>query len=536
MGDKKDRRIKRLVRRNKEQVVTRRLNWDICFYDDIANNDGFIITEPSTITLDGKVNKTMYGPNSPLFGTTYGDEQAFLERHRCKCGAFKGKQFEGEICPLCNTKIEARETDIKLTGWMTLGNNVVINPYWYKIFLRLIGKKVFPEIISGMERVDTDGIRHRLVPGVDYEALSPYSGIGIDGFLEKYDEILDYFEKKKKDKKKEFDKCRKEKAKVFTHHIPVYSTMLRPSSATSDTFYYNGIDKQINPLFNLTQSIKDCEPIEKDYLQQRIQMRVNLMWDFNFDLIDKKEGFIRNKLIAGALNYTSRCVIVPDPTLRVDEVDLPYQAFRILFKYRIIYYIMKIDDIPLSKAFYRWRDAYKFDEYVYDIMMHIVNTEQPRILLNRNPTLNYYSMLLLRIRKIQRNDKSATLAVPLSILPGLNADFDGDILNMIAMFEDEIIRMFRNFDPIEKYIISRTTGMLDDKFAITKGQLIDLYHFATFDESEPVEKVEDPDIFLPYVMEQKRKHEEMVYEKERKKWEVTIEFPKVVLPPLEEVE
>ena len=188
---------------------------------------------------------------------------------------------------------------------------------------------------------------------------------------------------------------------------------------------------------------------------------------------------------------------------------------------------MKIDDIPLSKAFYRWRDAYKFDEYVYDIMMHIVNTEHPRILLNRNPTLNYYSMLLLRIRKIQRDDHSATLAVPLSILPGLNADFDGDVLNMIAIFEDEFIRMFRNFDPVEKYVISRTTGMLDDKFAITKGQLIDLYHFATFEESEPVEKVEDPDIFLPYIEEQKRKHELL---QQQKKIIPVIEFPKVEIP------
>lgn len=107
---------------------------------------------------------------------------------------------------------------------------------------------------------------------------------------------------------------------------------------------------------------------------------------------------------------------------------------------------------------------------------------------------------------------------------------------MIAIFEDEFIRMFRNFDPIEKYIISRTTGMLDDKFAITKGQLIDLYNFATFDESEPVEKVDDPDIFLPYVMEQKKKHEEMLKKRERRKFEVTIEFPRVELPPLDLVE
>lgn len=418
----RNKQLEKLIRKGKDFVVTRRLNWDIAFYDDMANNDGFIISEPATISFDGKVQKTMFGPNSPLFGTTYGDEQAFLERHRCKCGAFKGKQFEGEVCPLCNTKIEARETDIKKTAWMTLGKNVIINPYWYKIFLRLIGKKVFPEIILGKERVDTDGIRHKLIPGVDYEAKSPYAGIGIDGFLEQYEEIIDYYSKKKKDKAGEFKRCKREKAKVFAHHIPVYSTMLRPSSATSDTFYYNGIDKHINPLFNLTQSIKDCEPIEKEGLQERIQYRVNAMWDFNFELIHKKEGFIRNKLMAGSLNYSSRCVIVPNPTLHVDEVDLPYQAFRILFKYRIIYYIMKIDDIPLSKAFYRWKDAYKFDEYVYDIMMYIVNTEKPRILLNRNPTLNYYSMLLLKVRMIQRNDKSATLAVPLSILPGLNAD------------------------------------------------------------------------------------------------------------------
>ena len=43
---------------------------------------------------------------------------------------------------------------------------------------------------------------------------------------------------------------------------------------------------------------------------------------------------------------------------------------------------------------------------------------------------------------------------------------------MIAIFEDEFIRMFRNFDPVEKYVISRTTGMLDDKFAFTGDSLI----------------------------------------------------------------
>lgn len=406
-----------------EEVANRRLSWDVCFYDDMINHDGFIISEPATLSFDGKKEKTMYGPNSNLFGTSYGDEQEFMERHRCKCGAFKGLQFKGEICPFCNEKVEARELDIKKTAWMTLGSNVIINPYWYIVFSnRLIGRKIFPEIVDRIQRVDADGNVHELEKGIDYEPLSPFAGIGVDGFYERYEEILTYFMNIKKDRSEEFERALREKHNVFTHHIPVYSKFMRPSSVTSDTFYYNGIDKEISPAYNLSESLKDCEPIEKPFIQTRLQGRVNNMWAFNFDMINSKKGFIRNKLISGSLNYTSRCVICPDPTLEVNEVDLSYQAFRILFKYRIIYYLMKIDNIPLAKAYYRWKDAYRFDPYLHKIMMLIIKREKVRIILNRNPTINLYSVLELKIRRVKDDWQRTTLSVPLYILPGLNAD------------------------------------------------------------------------------------------------------------------
>lgn len=398
------------------------VSWDTLFLDDIINHDGFIITDPPTVSMDGKKERSMFGPNSPLYGSTFGDEQEYMEKYRCKCGAFKGLQFKGEECPLCHTKIESREMDIKKTGWISLGKEKIINPYWFKVFTRLIGAKPFNEIIQTMERVDKAGKRQPLIPGVDYDPKNPYACIGIDGFIEKYDEIMEYYMKKKKGKRKQFKKAIKFKKCAITSHIPVYSTALRPQSSTSDTFYYSGIDKEINPLVNLAQAIKVCEPIEKAYLQQRIQERVNNIWDFNFELINKKEGFIRNKLISGSLNYTSRCVIVPDPTLHQNEVDLSYQAFRILFKYRIIYYLMKMEDVPLAQAYYRWKNAYVFDEYVYNVMEYIIAAERPRIFLNRNPTLNLYSMLLLRIRHVKKDPYRTTLSVPLYILPGLNAD------------------------------------------------------------------------------------------------------------------
>jgi hypothetical protein len=39
--------------------------------------------------------------------------------------------------------------------------------------------------------------------------------------------------------------------------------------------------------------------------------------------------------------------------------------------------------------------------------------------------------------------------------------------------------MFRKFNPIERMIIDRDSGMLNNYFTITKGQLIDLYYFST---------------------------------------------------------
>ena len=69
-------------------------------------------------------------------------------------------------------------------------------------------------------------------------------------------------------------------------------------------------------------------------------------------------------------------------------------------------------------------------------------------------------------------------------MPGLNADFDGDILNIIGLMDKSLIYMFRKFDPIRRMIVDRDSGLLNSYFTINKGQLIDLYHFCTLSGSE----------------------------------------------------
>lgn len=463
----------------KQTVHIRRINWDVEMTHDILTGNGFIISEKGVIDLDGQKKKPEFGPQSPRFGTTYGDEQEFVERWRCREGHIKGRMFEGEICPICGTKVEFRDVDVKQTGWVNLRYYKVINPLYFLLLEKHIGKKVFQDIIDTRQRVDRDGHIYDVPPEEAKEALSPFSGMGIQRFMENYEDVLNYFQAKKKDKYDEFEELKKLKSSVFTSNIPVYTTLLRPQSATSDTFYYTGIDRQINPLVQLSFDLDDAEEIEIPLILSRIQFRVNKMWEYNFQLINGKEGFIRNKLLGGDMNYSSRNVIIPNPELKDDEVDLSYQTFRIIFAQQIITCLMQQDHIPLRKAADRWKKSYIFDPYIYEIMKFIIKKDKPMILMNRNPTLNFYSILLLRVRKVKEDPEDRTLSVGLSVLPGLNADFDGDILNMFAIAQEEFKHMFRKFNPTERMLIDRATGLLNNYFALTKGQLIDLYHFAT---------------------------------------------------------
>lgn len=291
--------------KSKQKVKISRLNWDAEYYFDLLNGRGFQITEPAEISLDGNREKSLYGPQSPLYGTTYGDEQAFIERYRCKCGAFTSKQFEGEECPICHTKIEYKDADVNMTGWISLGLNRIINPYYFRILKQALGKNIFPDIIFGKYKITRDGIRVKPTDeDIEEEPSSPYAGIGVDQFFANYENIIEYFISIFKNKKNKVDTLKRlleQKRAVFTSHIPIYSTLLRPQSVTSDTFYFGSMDKLINTTFNLSENIKNCIDVERDYILQRLQKKVNDMWEVNFQMLNGKEGFIRDQILGGSL-------------------------------------------------------------------------------------------------------------------------------------------------------------------------------------------------------------------------------------------
>ena len=463
------------------KVRLKRRNWNIDYQYDIQNGKGFTITEPSEFQLDKKTVRSLHGTRSPLYGTDFADEQSFIERYRCECGAIKGAQFEHEVCPICNTPVEFVDVNIEFTGWLTLGNKFILSPYYYQLIGSAIGKSTLQDIVIAKKKVDRDGhVSNATNEDTNDKPKSPFSRIGVAEFRERFDEIMGYFLNKKKkqpNKVSQINHIIEEKDQVFVSKIPVYSTLLRPQSQTADTLFFNKIDKEIEPLFNLIEKLKTATDIDEYYYLSRIQLRVNTLWDKNFDLINGKDGFIRDQVLGGGLNYVTRNVVVPDKNLRADEVTISYHAFRILFKDKIVHYLMLTCGMTLSAALQKWYEGHVFDPQIYEVMQTIVYKEQSAMLLNRNPTLNYYSMLLMKIKNISKDPDNFTLGIPFFILPGLNADFDGDILNGIAMMNKNIEKAFRKFKPIEYMQVSRDSGKFNEYFSVPKNQMIDLHYF-----------------------------------------------------------
>jgi DNA-directed RNA polymerase beta' subunit len=299
--------------KEKRVVEVTRRNWDADFYADMQRGGHFIISEPAEYTVDGQRKNSLYGAQSPLYGTDFDSEQAFVERYRCKCGEIQGKAFEGFTCPVCKSKVTFKDTDIKIIGWVSYGKNRLINPYYYHKISSLMPKGVFNDIIYSKYKITTNGIREKANEhDFDTPPLSPYSGIGIDEFYVNFEEILDFFRKKNKNKASSVDIILKEKNKVFTSHWPVFTPKLRPSGSTSDTYYYNTLDKDINTIFTLSENLKSCIDVERDYIIQRIQQKMVHSWDLVFETLPKKSGLIRNEILGGSLNYSSRNVICPN--------------------------------------------------------------------------------------------------------------------------------------------------------------------------------------------------------------------------------
>lgn len=267
-----------------------RINFESeCMYD-LINDHGFLISDVPFSDVDKSI-RNMDGPRSPRYGTTYGDNNEFMDRYRCDCGYIIGAAFEGEECPKCHTKVQYTDIDVTYTGWLNFSPFKIINPLLFPRLQSALSKKILDNIISNDNIITSQGIirQHNDVIEVK-KSLLQYHNIGMKSFYDNYEEIMLYYKNKRKQKADLIDWLIENKSLVWTSKIPAYTTVLRPQGINTENFYFHPIDRQINPLTNITINLKKASPIEIPLYLYQAQTRVNEMWKINFSLIDGKKG------------------------------------------------------------------------------------------------------------------------------------------------------------------------------------------------------------------------------------------------------
>lgn len=426
-----------------------RVNLEIQYLADLATNGGFKLEK-----------EDQYAPTNVDLLV---DSSKFTDgEYRCDCGAFQGQELIGQVCPRCKSEITLHSLDFNYTGWIDLKGHKVISPVYYIMLKRVLGTNVLRFILGDYKskmdvkyndkdpgrqeevkqkragRVSQDDIRYieKKVP----KAKQIFKGIGHDEFYRRFEEVMEVCAPKNND---EVAILLSHKEDVFTSYIPIYSTAFRPVSKTSETKFYPKINKWF------AMMISDAMSMDNMILDIELIQTLNKIQGYWMDAVEhiiknemsKKEGFVRSEIVGGSFSFSGRAVVTLDITLNVDEVDLPYSMVITAYQYRLTYMLATRYNMTLEQA-YLFVNTYERNDIIISLLDEIIAEGQWVVYL-REPTNNLKSIALSKIRRYKIGDD--TMSIPLEVLGGMNADFDGDALDIWFLLDKGLIPKFEAF-------------------------------------------------------------------------------------------
>ena len=102
-------------------------------------------------------------------------------------------------------------------------------------------------------------------------------------------------------------------------------------------------------------------------------------------------------------NFACRAVIAQDPTLRIDQVKLPYTELVICLQELIENILMRSYNMSPSEAYDKWKNAIAtYDDRIGEIINMIIKATPNGlpVIINRNPTM---ATLLYKKLQIKQN-------------------------------------------------------------------------------------------------------------------------------------
>lgn len=469
--------------------------------ESLVMRTGFVVAPFRKIE---KELKSEYGIYSPAFGNTLKDLNLWMDKFRCDCGKTRGVLNRGDKCPHCGDTVIYRGDNYKITGWLILHDYRILTPAAYRSVAALCGNTTLLNMLKFYGPVDEDGHLKSLDNDEFYQKKisgkkpEPFFGIGVIEFQKRFDEIIEYYAThatNKEAKRAIYEDILTFRDRAFTNSIPVYTTLLRPYDLnTNKKFNYEDTNSIYTMMTKLVTRINskrlrmDKNKKKKEgFLYDLIEKWIELDSEIN-NILSGKKGKIR-QLFCGRYTFSARDVIVQNPKLRIDEVQLPYKVLHELLRPRIINVLKLTYGLLPNQAYDIWNAA-KLEPTptivkIINNLIKVTDRGLP-ILINRNPTICLGGILQMFVvgmsDEIDENfnivSDESVMEVPLQILDLMAADFDGDVENIYLISNKAFfMRAFQIINPANNMYISPNDGLLNFDVMHQRDTMINLNTF-----------------------------------------------------------
>jgi len=389
----------------------------------------------------------------------------------CECGATKGGFYIGEKCEICHTEVTTVDNKgLNYLLWAKRPEGVerFMNVYIFHMLDEITIKHpqgsfspvrwiVDPkyrrtvEISEDLEEYIRETFRKNGIE-LSYNGLVSH----LDFCLDFISSIDGYGNKQQIIKRQQFfEFVKRNKHKILNEYLPFPNkTMIVYESSELGRFMDKSLIKSISAMRRLTGiDIKHLSPQAK---QARVVATLYELASFYKEYIKTKiftkTGLIRQHLISTRSHFTCRAVItLLTDHHAYDEIHLPWVVAISLFREHIInklyrrgYNYRETNDL-LSRSSVNYHPV--IDEIFRELIAE--SGDGIRVFFNRNPSLGRGSILTVRVTKIKTNLRDNTISMSVLITPSMNADFDGDELNvtLISGVNDIVRAEMHNFEP-----------------------------------------------------------------------------------------
>ena len=379
---------------------------------------------------------------------------------QCECGHVKYGYKIGKVCPLCNTTVVRPFDNIDPFLWIRQydPNIRFVNPKFWIMLSRVISTK-----IDALLWLSDTSYNPPKPPAILQSLAVIIGGRSYSNVVNNMEKII-LFIKNHSSYKTMIRRIKmniilklykKNKDILFPRYLPLINKKLFISEKSKDGRWDTMLLADIIDIAMLAITLANEDnptPKRIDKVYARLVSHSGKLYaSYIKDMVSRKGGLARKNIYGTRAHFTFRGVI---SSLAVhddyDVLHVPWVVGVATFRPHLLNKLYKLGYVHKEASDIVFKATKKYNPLIDKLLQELIDESPCKgipVTFNRNPSLGKSSIQLLYITKFMTNLEIKTIFLSLHIMPGFNADLDGDEMHGMLLPDNHIYKLAKIFEP-----------------------------------------------------------------------------------------